>query len=144
MQRGRYLHPKQRYHRGGKVAGFLWYFSILHFAQREHRGIFYLFKAVRVDMWQRQLEDGSLRLIPCGKNHSILLAHIWWLLLFYLFFCPKEVVLDRGREEWYTRNDLKGCPSCRPLTPWCRSVGCYDWPYTSGASLSSLTNTKTD
>lgn len=72
----------------------------------------FLFKAVRMDMWQRQLEDGSLRLIPCGKNHSNLLAHM--MAVAYFIFCPKEVVLDRGREEeWYTGNDLKGCPFCR-------------------------------
>lgn len=49
-------------------------------------------------MWQRQLEDGSsLRLIPCGKNHSNLLAHM--MAVAYFIFCPKEVMLDRGREE---------------------------------------------
>lgn len=46
-------------------------------------------------MWQMELGGKQkFEADPCGKNHSIHLSdgHC-------LFFCPREVVLDRGRED---------------------------------------------
>lgn len=43
------------------------------------------------------MEDESLRLIPCGKNNSDLFTHLMAVACF--IFRPREVVLDRGREN---------------------------------------------
>lgn len=36
-----------------------------------------------------------------GKNHSNLFTHL--MAVAYFIFCPREVVLDRGREDRSTR-----------------------------------------
>lgn len=72
------------------MTGFLYGTSLFYILPRENTDIFYLKQLG----WTRgrQLEDGSLRLIPCGKNHSNLLAHV--MADAYFIFCPKEVVLE--------------------------------------------------
>lgn len=44
-----------------------------------------------------RMKHEHLRLIPCGKNHSNLFTHLIAVACF--IFRPREVVLDRGRED---------------------------------------------
>lgn len=66
--------------------------------------------AEAVERWESEADSLWKKSFKSTCPHMMAVA--------YFIFCPKEVLLDRGREDWNTRNDLKGCPFCRrPLTP---------------------------